>query len=348
MPDLIRIEQITTFARLRQAAPKQVAGLADSIKEVGLLNPITVAPSEDGFALVAGLNRLEACRSLGWVEIPAVVLDLDEQRRIIAECDENLCGSVLTSAEKAVFLARRKEAYEALHPETKAHVAGAIASNRVQGNATANLATASSFVADTAAKTGRAERTIRRDAERGEKVCTIALELVQGTKLDTGAYLDALKNLSPEDQVAKVKADLVAPVPKAAAQPEPKPTLEPGQQDVTEADLAADPAEERLRKDMTKLTHDGLLDEAVGLHLENADLRKKVSSLEAERDDLKDKIRDYQTDNLGASVGKLQRQCDQMRFARDEALKAAKREEYKRRQAEKRVAELEAIGIPLN
>lgn len=346
MPDLLHIDQITTFNRIRQAAPKQIAALAGSIKEVGLLNPITVAPSDHGFALVAGLNRLEACRSLGWAEIPAVVLDLDEQHRIIAECDENLCGSVLTSAEKAVFLARRKEAYEALHPDTKAHVAGALASNRAQGNATANLATAS-FVADTAAKTGRAERTVRRDAERGEKVCTIALELVQGTKLDTGAYLDALKKLSPEEQVAKVQADLNAPnapkkgAPKSAAPPVPD-------QPLPEPASASDPAEARLRKEMTKMTHEGLVDEAVGLHLENSEMRKKVGALEIERDDLKDKIRDYQTDNLGASVGRLQRQCDQMRFARDEAMKTAKREEYKRKQAEKRVTELEAMGIPLN
>lgn len=33
--------------------------------------------------------------------------------------DENLCGPALTPSEKARFTARRKEAYEALHPETK-------------------------------------------------------------------------------------------------------------------------------------------------------------------------------------------------------------------------------------
>lgn len=65
--------------------------------------------------------------------------------------------------------ARRKEAYEALHPETKAHVAGAHGSNKSQGNASANLAPA--FTADTAAKTGQSERAVQRDAERGAKVC---------------------------------------------------------------------------------------------------------------------------------------------------------------------------------
>ena len=59
-----------------------------------------------------------------------------------------------------------REIYEALHPETKVHVAGAHGANRSMGNASANLAAA--FTADTAERTGRSERSIQRDAERGE------------------------------------------------------------------------------------------------------------------------------------------------------------------------------------
>ena len=58
---------------------------------------------------------------------------------------------------------RRKDAYEALHPETKAGSAGANA--RWNGDPTANLATAS-FADDQAEKTGGSVRSIRRDAER--------------------------------------------------------------------------------------------------------------------------------------------------------------------------------------
>jgi hypothetical protein len=38
---------------------------------------------------------------------------------VIAECDENLCGTNLSKAERALFTVKRKEAYIALHPETK-------------------------------------------------------------------------------------------------------------------------------------------------------------------------------------------------------------------------------------
>jgi len=50
--------------------------LVSSIKRVGLLNPITVIPGDDGtFILVGGERRLKAVKELGWKEVPAHVLD---------------------------------------------------------------------------------------------------------------------------------------------------------------------------------------------------------------------------------------------------------------------------------
>jgi ParB family chromosome partitioning protein len=48
-----------------------IAGLAASISDIGLLNPITV--DEDG-RLLAGARRLVACKRLGWKEIPVNVM----------------------------------------------------------------------------------------------------------------------------------------------------------------------------------------------------------------------------------------------------------------------------------
>lgn len=104
--------------------------------------------------------------------------------------DENLCRAELSPAQAAYQVARRKEIYEALHPEAKRGTAGAIGSNRAQGNATADSAIAS-FVADAAAKTGRAERTIRQDSARGEALGE-DLNRIAGTSLDKGVEIDAL------------------------------------------------------------------------------------------------------------------------------------------------------------
>ncbi|TGV79189.1 hypothetical protein EN792_042955 [Mesorhizobium sp. M00.F.Ca.ET.149.01.1.1] len=45
-------------------------------------------------------------------------------------------------------------------------------------------------------------------AERGEKVIEEAINLIRGTKLDTGTYLDKLKGLRPNEQVTAAKRDL--------------------------------------------------------------------------------------------------------------------------------------------
>lgn len=82
-----------------------------------------------------------------------------------------------------MFTAERKRAYLAKHPETAQHVAGAHAANAAMGNATANLSVA--FATDTAAKTGKSERDVRRNAERGADIDEAALRLVRGTSLDT-------------------------------------------------------------------------------------------------------------------------------------------------------------------
>ncbi|MHB1109708.1 MAG: hypothetical protein ACYCZU_05255 [Devosia sp.] len=66
-----------------------------------------------------------------------------------------------------------------------------------------------SFAEDQASLTGAAPRTVRLDAERGEKVIPEVMAMLQGTKLDTGAYLDKLKRLPPNDQVFAAKRDLL-------------------------------------------------------------------------------------------------------------------------------------------
>ena len=55
----------------------EVVGLAESIRAVGLINPITVVtdPNGPGLRLVSGRRRLAACRYLGWQRVPTTMLD---------------------------------------------------------------------------------------------------------------------------------------------------------------------------------------------------------------------------------------------------------------------------------
>ncbi|MBJ2153990.1 ParB N-terminal domain-containing protein [Paracoccus sp. IB05] len=325
---MIRIDAISTFDRIRQADRRHVDALADSILEVGLLNPVTVCPRDGGFVLIAGMHRMEACRSLGWDEIPATILDLDQQRQIIAECDENLCAPVLSASERAMFTRRRKEAYEALHPETK-H-GGDRKSDQV-----ANLATRSDkdrFTADTAAKTGQSERAVQRDAERGAKVSDEALDAVRGTKLDTGRYLDTLKSVPPDEQAAKVQADLTAP---------------PASKDDPDSETEEDPATAKARRDLAKLTPAALIDDVIGLRADVADAKADARTAKAEIAELKEKLRDFDGDSAEA-IRRLQKAAD---YERGKAWRATEEQGRLQKQIhalKKRIGELENMGIPLN
>lgn len=74
----IPISKIVKGERIRQENGDLVP-LAASIKNHGLLNPITVCKSSDGmFLLLAGNRRLEACKTLGWPEIDANIIEIME------------------------------------------------------------------------------------------------------------------------------------------------------------------------------------------------------------------------------------------------------------------------------
>lgn len=178
-----------------------VNGLVESIGTVGLINPIRVRDVGGRWEVIAGVHRLMACRKLGLAEIEAHVVTDDDLHAELAMIDENLMRAELSASDRAKQTARRKAIYLELHPETAQHVAGGHAKNN---SASENI----SFAAETAKATGQNERTVQLHAERGEKVIAEVIELIRGTKLDTGAYLDKLKKLPPNDQLTAAKRDL--------------------------------------------------------------------------------------------------------------------------------------------
>ena len=200
---LVAVSSIRDGERLRSVNPDRVRALADSIAEIGLHTPVTVtriAEYADGqetqaWRLIAGLHRLEAVKSLGLAEIEATEMADDEVLQKLWECDENLCRSELTDAQRARFTAERKKWYEIKHPETRN---GANQHTRVRQT---DKPSAERFTKDTARASGRSEASVQRDARRGAKIDPRALEIIEGTIGDTGVNLDALARLEPSEQV---------------------------------------------------------------------------------------------------------------------------------------------------
>lgn len=87
--------------RHRSTDPNKVKEIAQSMSDIGQLQPITVyCPDDSTVYLVAGRHRLEAAISLGWEDIEAVFVAGDEIEREIIEIAENLCRADLTRDER--------------------------------------------------------------------------------------------------------------------------------------------------------------------------------------------------------------------------------------------------------
>lgn len=86
--------------------------LAESIKQVGLIQPILVRRMTVGFELVAGERRLRACKLLGMQEIPALVEDgMVEQESAVVALIENLQRENLHFLEEAECYAQMLHNY---------------------------------------------------------------------------------------------------------------------------------------------------------------------------------------------------------------------------------------------
>ena len=192
------IDEIIVRPGRRKAGVYDVRELAESMKALGLLNPVTVSANR---VLIAGLHRLEAAKSLGWTEIECNVSDLDETRAELAEIDENYVRCNLSAMEKADLMKRRKTLYESLYPETRAGAAQAAGMNRAKGNNVSCTVqpTTKSFLDDTAEKLGVHRSAVARMVQIAENMTPEAQEILKNTKVGNGTLL-AISRMTPEQQ----------------------------------------------------------------------------------------------------------------------------------------------------
>jgi ParB family transcriptional regulator, chromosome partitioning protein len=98
----------------RQAVDeKKLEELATSIREHGLLQPITVRrhPHGEGYIVVAGERRFRAHQLLGRERVEAIITKVDEKRAYEVALIENLQREDLTPFEEAAGYARLMEEY---------------------------------------------------------------------------------------------------------------------------------------------------------------------------------------------------------------------------------------------
>nr|WP_233493264.1 ParB/RepB/Spo0J family partition protein [Meiothermus sp. Pnk-1] len=76
--------------------------LAASIKEQGVLQPLLVRPTKDGYAIIAGERRYRAAQMVGLSEVPVVILEVDEATASKVALVENLQREDLNPYEETL------------------------------------------------------------------------------------------------------------------------------------------------------------------------------------------------------------------------------------------------------
>lgn len=191
---LVSINEIKVNPGRREVEPEDIKSLADSIAELGLLNPITI---DQGYTLIAGRHRLEAAKLLGWMEIECTVTDLQGLQAELAEIDENFVRKNLSVIDFGNLLLRRKEIYEILHPETKQ----GMRNGQTSKNENSSVLGTKSFAQDTAEKLGVSSRTVETQIQTAKNLTPTTKEIIRGSDTKV-TKMNALKlsRLEPEQQ----------------------------------------------------------------------------------------------------------------------------------------------------
>ena len=101
---MIKITQIdpNQHQPRRKFAENALRELADSIASVGIIQPIIVSKVKDRYQIIAGERRWRAARLAGLFEMPAIVRDWDETKRLEVALIENLQRDDLNPIEQAM------------------------------------------------------------------------------------------------------------------------------------------------------------------------------------------------------------------------------------------------------
>lgn len=90
----------------RHFSEEDLKELSDSIKSVGLIQPITVRVIKDGYELVVGERRLRAASIAGLKEIPVMLVNMNDQESATVALIENIQRDDLNFFEEAIAFER--------------------------------------------------------------------------------------------------------------------------------------------------------------------------------------------------------------------------------------------------
>lgn len=104
--------------------PQELAELAESIRQHGVIQPLLVTQASDGqsYTLIAGERRLLAARQAGLSQIPAIIREANDQERIELALIENVQRADLSPLETAEAYRQLAEDFNLPHEQIAARV----------------------------------------------------------------------------------------------------------------------------------------------------------------------------------------------------------------------------------
>lgn len=94
------------FQPRRYCDPAGIKELSESIKSLGIINPLLVRRAARGYELIAGERRLRAAKEAGLKTVPAIVRNMSDSGSAVASIVENIQRSDLNCFEEAESISR--------------------------------------------------------------------------------------------------------------------------------------------------------------------------------------------------------------------------------------------------
>jgi len=100
----------------------EIADLADSIRTHGILQPLVVRRTTNGFELIAGERRLRAAQAADWHQVPVLVRNVDDRQLAELAIVENVQRKDLNAIEKAESFQRYLDQYQCTQEELASRI----------------------------------------------------------------------------------------------------------------------------------------------------------------------------------------------------------------------------------
>jgi ParB family chromosome partitioning protein len=101
---------------------EELSSLRESIRTHGILQPLVVRPTGDGYQLVAGERRLRAAQAAGLTTVPVRLVDFNDQQVLEAALVENIQRSDLNPIEKAQGFKEYLDRFQMTHEQLAARL----------------------------------------------------------------------------------------------------------------------------------------------------------------------------------------------------------------------------------